>query len=245
MPDKRILILGGTQDAIEIAQLAHAAGYDVTTSLAGVTRAPKLPIGAVRSGGFGGAEAMAAFIRAQGFVAVVDATHPFAAQISRAGFEAAGLAAIPYARLERPAWQAQSGDNWVCVPDIAAAVAALPPNAKVFLTVGRKAVPQFMARADLSGIARMIEPPPQTFTPGWTLLLARPPFDVEEEKGLMQLECITHLVTKNSGGEMTRSKLVAARDLFLPVIMIERPDKPKALCFSDLVLLTKFLAENI
>ena len=245
MQGKAVLILGGTRDAVDLASLLDEAGFAVTTSLAGVTRSPVIPKGSVRSGGFGGSAGMAAYLKDTGFAALVDATHPFAAQISASGHEAAKLAGIPYVRLERPCWLPQAGDKWISVADVRSAIDALPANAKVFLTIGRKAVTQFMARPDLTGLARMIELPPSPLEQGWTVMLARPPFAVEDEKALMELESVTHLVTKNAGGELTSSKLVAARELGLPVIMIERPTKPDAPCFSEDNNVLNFLIENI
>lgn len=229
MPGRRILVLGGTSDAVEFANATIAAGFDVVTSLAGVTTSPKLPAGEVRIGGFGGAAGLSAFLQQGQFSAVVDATHPFASIISRNAYEAARQLSLLLIRIERPAWVAAEGDSWNPVPDIASAVAALPPGASAFLTIGRKDVSAFTARNDLTGMARMIEPSPHALPPGWTLNLARPPFSLEEEVGLMRLEAFTHLVTKNAGGKLTETKLAAARALALPVVMIERPLKPPAL----------------
>ncbi len=223
MPGKRILVLGGTSDAVEFANATIEAGFEVVTSLAGVTTSPKLPAGEVRTGGFGGAAGLSAFLKQDQFSAVVDATHPFASVISRNAYEAASQLSLPLIRIERPAWVAAEGDSWNPVPDIAAAVAALPPGTRVFLTIGRKEIAAFIARKDLTGMARMIEPPPHALPPGWTLNLARPPFPLEEEVGLMRLEAFTHLVTKNAGGKLTEAKLAAARALALPVVMIDRP----------------------
>jgi precorrin-6A/cobalt-precorrin-6A reductase len=242
MHPKRILILGGTSDGRSLAARLVALGHDVTTSLAGVTRDPTLPPGAVRRGGFGGARGLAACIREERFDAVVDATHPFAAQISRHAVLATQSTRTPLLRFERPAWQAQPEDKWIEVSGIAAAVAALPDGAHVFLTIGRKDIAPFLARGGLTGIVRSIEIPKIDLPVAWQLLTARPPFSVESERELMSRERITHLVTKNAGGEDTYAKLVAARSLELPVVIVARPRKPEAQCVAALADVERWLA---
>lgn len=234
MPHERILILGGTAEARRLAGRLTDAGQDVVFSLAGVTQAPQLPKGEVRRGGFGGPAGLAAYLRAGGFGAVIDATHPFAAQISRHAAAAAKACGLPIYRLERPAWVAEEGDHWIGVANIAAAVAALPAGARVFLTIGRKEAAAFLARADLTGLMRMIEAPENEPPPHWQLLLARPPFTVAGERELMTKNRITHVVSKNAGGAESRAKLLAAREIKIPVVMIARPEKPEAIPLTSL-----------
>jgi precorrin-6A/cobalt-precorrin-6A reductase len=233
MPNKRILVLGGTSDGNVLAKELLKSGFDVVTSFAGVTENPVLPEGEIRVGGFGGEDGLYDYLKAEGFMAVADATHPFAAQISRHGFSAAERAVIPYLRLERAAWTPLPADNWISVPTSEAAVAALPDAARVLLTIGRKEIAVFLAREDLIGVARMIEKPPFELPPTWALLLARAPFSVESERELLALHKITHLVTKNAGGKLTVAKLIAARGLRIPVVMIERPQKPPVQAFGS------------
>lgn len=232
MPGKRILILGGTGEARALANRLIDAGHGVVTSLAGVTQAPHLPKGEVRRGGFGGPQGLAAYLRDGGFQILIDATHPFATQISLHAAAAAKACGLPLYRLERPAWEAEAGDLWRTVPNIAAAVAALPAGARVFLTVGRKEAAAFLARADLTGILRMIEAPKEKPPPRWNLILARPPFTIAGERELITANRITHVVSKNAGGEETRAKLIAARETKIPVVMIARPAKPAAIVMA-------------
>ena len=224
----RILILGGTGEARELALLLMNEGHDVITSLAGRTTGPLLPAGRVRVGGFGGAEGLARFILEESIDVIADATHPFAAQISAHGYAAAQSCRIRYVRLERPAWQAEDGDVWTSVKDMGEAAAIIPRDARVLLTIGRKETSPFVGRQDLSGVIRMIEPPEHPPPARWTLLLARPPFTAEQEKALMHAHDIMVLVTKNAGGEKMASKLQAARELKVSVVMVERPQKPPA-----------------
>jgi precorrin-6A/cobalt-precorrin-6A reductase len=225
LPDRphKLLILGGTSDAILLAERLLALGHDVASSLAGVTTSPVLPKGKVRRGGFGGVMGLAQYLREEGITTLIDATHPFAAQISSHAVKAAGLAGVPLLRLERPRWEEQP--DWIIVPDIASAVAALPENARVFLTIGRKEIAPFVARADLGGVMRMIEAPPVQLTPEWKLLQGKPAANVEEEASLIRVHHVTHLVSKNSGGP-AHHKLVAAAMFGVSVVMIARPLKP-------------------
>ena len=242
MPNKRILVLGGTSDANVLAKELLKSGFDVVTSFAGVTENPVLPEGEIRVGGFGGEDGLHDYLKAEGFAALADATHPSAAQISRHGFHAAARAGIPYLRLERAAWTPLPADNWISVADTEAAVAVLPKAARVLLTIGRKEIAAFLARDDLSGVARMIEKPPFELPPNWAVVLARPPFSVEAERELLAFHKTTHLVTKNAGGKLTVAKLMAARAQRIPVVMIERPQKPPAPVFGSAPALVAALA---
>jgi precorrin-6A/cobalt-precorrin-6A reductase len=233
MAGEMILILGGTGEARDIAAELLARGYRIVTSIAGVTSEPVLPPGEIRRGGFGGAAGLAEYLRENRVAAVVDATHPFAAQISANAAAACAEAAVPLLRFERPPWQAQDGDRWTTVATAAEAAAALPPGARALVTVGRKEIAAFFARENLSGIARMIEPPPCEVPPHWTVRLERPPFSLGSERRLMREEAISWLVTKNAGGTATEAKLQAARELAVPVILIARPAGPEGAVFAS------------
>lgn len=225
---RRILILGGTGQARELADLiAGLPGLTPVTSLAGRTAKPILPQGEIRSGGFGGVAGLAAYLRENGVALVADATHPFAATMSAHAAEACAQEAVPYLRLERPGWERQDEDNWREAHDIAAAAAMIEAGARALVTVGRQEIAPFLARSDISVFARMIEPL-QDPAPGHAeIILARPPFSLEEELALMREKEISVLVAKNSGGA-GYAKLIAARMLFLPVVLVARPQKPQA-----------------
>jgi len=240
-----VLILGGTAEARALAGLLSEAGFDPVTSLAGVTQSPGERAGSMRSGGFGGAEGLSHYLVAERFDAMVDATHPFATLISNYAKEAAERLSLPLLRLERPAWVPEWGDQWVEVANDFAALSAIPPGARVLLTIGRKEVLPYLVRLDIAGIARMIEPVDMEVTGNWRILLARPPFGVEEELRLLSDNSISHLVTKNSGGEETYAKLVAARMRGIAVIMIRRPRKPKVPTVADALSALAFLDQSV
>jgi precorrin-6A/cobalt-precorrin-6A reductase len=227
----RVLILGGTGEALELAAGLEAEGIATLTSLAGVTRSPRLPGSTVRLGGFGGAEGLTRFLEDERFAAIADATHPFAARMSWNARAAAAAAGTPLFRLERPAWNAEPEDQWTSCASSQEAARALPRGARVLLTIGSKEVSHFVARQDVTGLARMIEEPAIPFPPRWRAILERPPFSLKSELQLITHHAITHLVTKNAGGAATFAKVAAARALSLPVLMIERPIKPEASCF--------------
>jgi len=240
-----VLILGGTAEARGLAGLLSEAGYDPVTSLAGVTQSPGDTRGKVRSGGFGGVEGLCRYLAAERFDVLVDATHPFAAVISNYAKEAAERSGLPLLRLERPAWAAEPADRWLEVSNNVAAVSAIPPQARVLLTIGRKEVAPYFSRSDITGIARMIEPADMEVTANWQILLARPPFSVEEELRLLTDNAISHLVTKNSGGQETYAKLVAARMTGVAVIMIRRPLKPSVPTVADPFSALAFLDQSV
>jgi precorrin-6A/cobalt-precorrin-6A reductase len=242
----RILILGGTVEARLLAmRLEGDARVSPLTSLAGVTRSPSRIAGEVRTGGFGGMEGLCDFIQAEHIALIVDATHPFAAQISAHAVQAGAQAGVPVLRLERPSWESQVGDDWVQVADINEAVRSIPEGAHVLVTVGRQEVAPFFARDDVRIVARMIEPLEESVPGHAELLLARPPFTREQEKALMENKRITVLVAKNSGGDATFSKIDAARDLGLPVIMIARPEKSSLTTASSVDEMMKLIEANI
>jgi precorrin-6A/cobalt-precorrin-6A reductase len=239
MPFK-ILILAGTNDARLLANKLVGQGYDVISSFAGVTENPILPLGEIRKGGFGGAAGLRDYIAAENIEILVDATHPFAAVISSNAAEAHP----DVLRLQRAAWPELKSDRWINVADTATAVSSLPPKARVMLTIGRKEVATFTSRLDLTGVARMIEPPDQPLPNNWTLLLDRPPFDAASEKTLLGQHQVTHLVSKNAGGRETVAKLEAARNLGVSVVMIARPHKPAVETFTSVDAIAAHIASR-
>ncbi len=245
MPARRVLVLGGTAEARLLASALLAAGYDAVTSLAGVTRAPLLPPGTVRIGGFGGADGLRDHLSTEHCVALVDASHPYAARIATHGFIASRSLGIPYLRLERPPWREGNGDRWISAGNANAAAAALPDNARVLLAIGRQQISPFIDRAAISGIVRAIEAPDIVLPSRWRLLLQRPPFTAEEEGALIDGEGLDHVVSKNSGGDATYGKIVAARERKIPVVMVRRPKKPEAPTFASPVDLVQALGKAI
>ncbi len=224
---KRILILGGTGDARKLAARLIDDDHRVVSSLAGATANPLLPPGEVRVGGFGGANGLMEYAKSEQIDMIVDATHPFAVQISENAVMASRSSGIAYARLERPPWKPRKGDLWITTRDTDDAVGLIEPGACAFVTIGRKEIAKFAERKDIRVVARMIEPPDSNVSDDWRIILARPPFALDDELTLMRDEGVTVLVSKNAGGP-GRAKLDAAKALGLPVIMIERPDKPAA-----------------
>jgi precorrin-6A/cobalt-precorrin-6A reductase len=222
----RILILGGTGEARELAAELVAAGVDVISSLAGRVRQPRLPAGPVRVGGFGGAAGLAEFLRAERITGVIDATHPFAEAITASAAQAAARAGVPLLVLRRPEWQA--APSWDVVADIGAAAAAVRawPGESVFLTTGRRDLDVFAADDWHRFLVRAVDPPEGAVPPRMTLVLDRGPYTVEGESALMREHGVGLLVTKNSGGPMAAAKLEAARDLGVQVVMVRRPPLP-------------------
>ena len=224
----KILVLGGTEEARTLATKLADLGHVVVSSLAGRTKQPILPQGGtVRFGGFGGADGLAAFLKAEGFDRLVDATHPYADEISRNAADASASTGIPLVRLKRQPWAEPQYAFWKHVPDYAGAAAVLPPGARAFLTIGHTGLEPFLSRTDCTFLIRSIDPPEQLPPHCWPLA-ARPPYLISGETELMKAEKISHLVTKNSGGMQTEAKLKAAQALGITTIMIDRPVLPPA-----------------
>jgi len=224
----RILILGGTSEARELAEALTARGHAVIMSLAGRTSNPNVPAGEIRVGTFGGVPGLAGYLRAMQIEWVIDATHPYAALMSINAVAAARQAGIELIRLARAEWQEPEGANWTHVPDIAAAAAAIPGGSVVLATSGHEGLDHLLARRDCELIVRLIEAPENAMPRNTRLLLGRPPYSLDGERALFKAETIDVLVTKNSGGEATRAKLDAASELGVKVIMIDRPSLPEA-----------------
>lgn len=216
---KRILLLGGVTEALAIAR---TLGPEHIYSLAGVGRVPTDLTCQVRVGGFGGAAGLAQFVRDEGVGLVLDATHPYAAQISRNAAEAAQLSGVPSWALRRPAWRPQTGDDWREVCDWNSLIEALKPFKRPLFTLGREP------------LQHLDEIPPEQF---WTLraldvypgnercevIGARGPFLIEDERALFARRGIDVLISKNSGSTATEPKLEVARELGVPVLVLKRP----------------------
>jgi precorrin-6A/cobalt-precorrin-6A reductase len=233
---KKVLILGGTGDAVKLAaQLAHIPTIEVISSLAGRTKKPAALVGQVRIGGFGGAEGLAKYLQENAIDILIDATHPCAGQITVNGEIASQLVNIPHLMLVRPQWERVTGDHWIEVETIAAAAMAIPELVRrVFITSGRQQLEPFLERSRLYPnlepemwyLIRSIDPPDLEL-PNSKLLLDRGPFNLEQERRLLREYQIEAIVSKNSGGEATYAKVVAARELGIPIIMVQRPASPE------------------
>lgn len=226
---RRVLVLGGTGEARELASLLAALpGVAVVSSLAGRVGAPHLPAGEVRVGGFGGADGLAGWLRDHEVDAVIDATHPFAARISGNAADAAARTHVPLLVLRRPPWVAGDGDCWTEAADLAAAARLTPTlGRRAFLTVGRQELAPFAGLEDVWFLIRSIDAPVAPLPPHRELVLARGPFTVAAELALLRRHRIDVLVTKNSGGAATSAKTVAARRAGVPVVMVTRPPPPQ------------------
>ena len=221
----RVLLLGGTTEATALAHAFAAAGIDAIFSYAGRTENPVAQPLPTRLGGYGGINGLADYVIDAKITHVVDATHPFATQISRNAVEACAMTQTPLIAHERSEWLAQPGDNWQHVPDTQTAVAALPANpARIFLAIGKQTLPAFAAQPQHFYLLRLVDAPDAALpVPNAEVILERGPFTVESDIALMRAHAITHIVAKNSGGTGALAKLEAARCLHLPVILIARP----------------------
>ncbi|WP_316168698.1 MULTISPECIES: cobalt-precorrin-6A reductase [unclassified Bradyrhizobium] len=226
----RVLILGGTTEASELAQLlAGDNRFQPTLSLAGRTTSPKPQPIPTRIGGFGGIAGLEAWLRDNDIAAVVDATHPYAAQISAHAVAACQTLSLPLASIVRPPWMRADDDRWIDVDTAQAAAAALGAEpARVFLSLGRLELAAFSAAPQHHYIARTIDAAGDVpLPPDISFVYDRGPFDEAKEETFLRRERIQAIVSKNSGGPATYPKIAAACRLQIPVVMIARPDKPR------------------
>ena len=221
----RVLLLGGTGEARRLATRLVDDGVPVVSSLAGRVADPLLPPGEVRVGGFGGAVGLAAWLQEHPVAAVVDATHPFATGMTTNAARACSVTGVPLLRLQRPGWTPQPGDDWRWVDSLPEAAGALAGFAHVFVTTGRQGLAAFAGLA-AHCVVRSVDPPDPPLPARTTVVLARGPFTVEEERALMTEHGIDVVVTKDSGGHMTEAKLTVAREFGIPVVLVRRPPAP-------------------
>lgn len=223
---KRILILGGTREAVELAERLHERDdLQIVSSLAGRTHTPHLPPGEVRVGGFGGAVGLRNYLERERIDLIVDATHPFAERMHSNAVEASRTGGVPLLRLERPVWQPQAGDHWIMAESAEHAAKLAPHHGKrAFLTTGVKDLGAFRDIEPVWFLVRLVEPPDGPLPLRHAeLIRGRGPFGAADEETLMRHHDIDLLISKESGGDATYGKIEAARKLEIPVIMIRRP----------------------
>jgi precorrin-6A/cobalt-precorrin-6A reductase len=223
----RILILSGTGEGIELAtRLANRKDLRTISSLAGRVREPKLPEGVVRVGGFGGIDGLASYLVKENIRMVVDATHPFAVQISRNAELACGRLGLPLIGLIRPPWVQTKADLWHEVADFREAAALVDrQKGRVFLSIGRQELGSFAVCHSTWFLIRAIEEPTGPLPDLHEILLRRGPFNLDEELQLLRDHSIDRVISKNSGGSATYTKIEAAQLLGIPVVMVKRPVK--------------------
>lgn len=223
-----VLVLAGTREGREVAAGLAARAIPVLASLAGRTRRPLEPGVPLRTGGFGGAQGFRDTVAAQGITAVIDATHPFAEEITARTARLCREDGLPHLILRRPGWQPQPGDDWTRIVREADLAAHVPRGATLFLATGPQRLEAFTGLEGRRVLCRRIDPAPGPFpyeNGDW--VVSRPPFSVEDETALFALLGVDVLATKDSGGEDGRAKLEAARALGLRVVLLDRPRLPE------------------
>jgi precorrin-6A/cobalt-precorrin-6A reductase len=224
----RVLILGGTADANQLAAaIANDQRLDPILSYAGRTENPKRQPIAWRVGGFGGVDGLVNYLRSEGIARVVDATHPFAAQMSAHAVAACAATSVPLLALERAPWQLTGGDRWIEVDDFAAAAQALgAAPRRVFLGIGRTQLAPFANHPQHFYLVRLVDPPRAPLPLQAEVIVARGPFDLAGDRAVLTDHRIDIVVARDAGGDAAFAKISAARELGLPVVMVRRPFIP-------------------
>lgn len=239
---RRLLLLAGTREARKLAlALSSDRNWHVTASLAGVTEDPAQLAADTRIGGFGGADGLTAYLADKGIDAVIDATHPFACQISANAAVACGRQQVPILRIERPPWTQPSGAQWICVKTLEAAAQALPSGARAFLTVGSNSLAPFARRDDVWFLVRALKLPEVMPFTHFATVVAPPASNTGEEAALMREHRISHLVAKNAGGP-ANAKLQAAAELDIPAIIVSRPRSPVGVTVANVEAAVEWLS---
>lgn len=242
----KILVLGGTADANALAARLAADGFEAMLSYAGRTENPKVPPIPFRVGGFGGVAGLTAFLKGGGFSHLIDATHPFAAQMSGHAVAAAAEAGVALLALERPPWVAQPGDNWSEVETLAQAAETLGETPRrVFLAIGRLHLDAFAGQPQHSYLVRLVDPPQGELPlPDIEVVVARGPFDLAGDLGMLRRFRAEVIVAKNAGGPAAYAKIAAARELGIPVILQRRPEVPQRLTVDSVEAVMDWLAHG-
>jgi precorrin-6A/cobalt-precorrin-6A reductase len=242
----RVLLLGGTTEANQISRALAAAGIAGVYSYAGRTATPVAQPLPTRVGGFGGVDGLADYIRQERITHVIDATHPFASQMSGHAVEACATTSTPLIAFLREPWVESPGDKWQHVDSFENAASALPDQpARIFLAIGRQHLAPFAAQPQHFYLLRLVDVLDTAMPlPNAEIVLARGPFTIEGDLALLRDHGITHVVTRNAGGEGARAKLDAARALGLPVIMIDRPSLPERRTVQSVSEIMRWLTQS-
>ncbi|MFM7363143.1 MAG: cobalt-precorrin-6A reductase [Cuspidothrix sp.] len=244
----RVLILGGVGDATElVTRVANISGIEAIASLAGRTLAPHTPVANVRIGGFGGVAGLVNYLQEMKIDILIDATHPFAHQISENAAAATDKVGIPRLMLIRPPWQKLETDNWIEVENNLAAANVLENHShRVFLTIGRQEIATFAHLHNIWFLMRMIDPPNAgVIVPPGLILYDRGPFTLESEEEILLKYNIDTIVSKNSGGSATYPKIIAARKLEIKVVMVKRPPVPPGEQVADVDAAVQWLLNKL
>jgi precorrin-6A/cobalt-precorrin-6A reductase len=243
----RALILGGTSDANRLAEAAAHLRLDAIYSYAGRTESPVVQPLPTRIGGFGGTNGLADYIRTERITHVVDATHPFAAEISRNAVQACAATGTALIALERAPWVKTPEDNWIEVDNVASAAGALPEQrARVFLAIGRQHLAPFAARPQHAYTLRFADAPARALPmPDASVIVSRGPFTLAGDLDLMRSRDIEWIVARNAGGTGALAKIEAARQLRLPVVMIARPAPPERQSTESIDSVLAFLGHDV
>ncbi len=238
----KIIIFGGTKEGVELANILSKKGHKITYSIAGKTTKAKLAENSkIHIGGFGSLAKLRIFLAENNFDYIIDATHPYAENISNNLLLASKEILAKFVRFNRPPWQKPNKSKWHEFSDFALAIRHLPKGANVFITTGQKGLNLVNIRPDCFFYIRLIEKPKIILPQNSRLIISRPPFNYENEFYFMKKHNITHLISKNSGSEQTRAKIDVSADLGVDIFILTRPKLKKATEFNSFTKLINFI----
>lgn len=254
---QQLWLIGGTQESAELAAAIACNGtipciISVTTQSARslYPDAPNLQVWVGRLN----QQQLEEFLQQQQISAVLDASHPYAVEISQSAIAISQKLQIPYLRYERPAIDNQPNERVIELDSFDTLLAGdYLTAARVLLTVGYRPLPLFQLwQAKASLFARIL--PSQValqtaLDAGFTsdrLICLRPPISADLERGLWQQWRINLVVSKASGspgGEDIKRTIAAQLDI--PLIVVNRPVVAYPQQTSDLAVALDFAIANL
>ena len=222
---KKILIIGGTQEGNKLANYFKEHNLEYIISYAGVVEEVYKKKFKKRVGGFGGKIGIFNFIKQNKITHVIDASHPFSQKISLNTYNVCKSYNIPIITYTRKPWFERKNDNWIKVGDFNESADYLKGEAKnVFLAIGKKNLQVFKKYPQHCYLLRVINNQDiNNLFPNQKCIAYNSKLNVEEEIKILKKYKIEVIVSKNSGGNLAYNKIIAARKLKIPVVIISRP----------------------
>lgn len=222
-----LLLLAGSAEARALSVELACLPLQVSSLVSEPSRGPVQDAKRPEFKRFTGVNDMVIYLRDKRIGAILDASHGFDGALTDQASHAARALKLPYLRLDRPPWDVAEHPRWKSAASVAAAMAMIPPGARVFSATGWASLPDY---AGFPGAALLLRQtrqhdrlPPFSFVEP---VFGVPPFTKASETQLFEEMGVDLLICRNIGGVPSRSKLEAAKALGLDVILVDRPAPP-------------------